>query len=127
MKTKNILSTIILFVLSISIFASEPESMTNEMETEFGKQVTITSFVGDSGALDRRTENKYNHDGVLFERTISQWVSYDGWRPLKKLSYTYNEDGVLIKIATLSWIPLKKCWDTNPIVKEFDADGKVKS
>lgn len=129
MKTKIILTTLFaLFIFSANnAYTSEPQAnrLTNEIETEYGKKIETTYFVGGTNYADRKWTSKVDKEGRYLERILYSWNSFRGWQEQTKITYTYNSDQQLTSMSRTEWNSRKKDWekDSKTINYTYNKNG----
>lgn len=104
---KLLFSFLSVFILSVSIYASNPETIvfTNIENTENGCVKEYLFCDKETNAPQSKAVYFYDVEGRMLEKTMYEWDSLKGWVGVKKFEYNYDENNQPM-------IPTLKKWDS---------------
>lgn len=127
MKTKIILTTLFaLFILTANhTYASEPrrDRLTSEIETEYGKKIEVIYFIEGSNYVNKKWITKVDKEGRYLERELYNWNSYRGWEAKTKITYSYDDNNLLMSMSSNDWNSKTKEWDKNTKTIDYKYDN----
>lgn len=114
MKTKLILSFLLLFCISTATYANTRETITlsNIEKTERGCIKEFLNCDSETSAPLSKTIYNYDIEGRLLEKEYYKWSAKLGWVGTQKYSYYYDGNNQLLTPSVSKWDIKNKCWLT---------------
>lgn len=134
---KSVVTTLVIVVFSlVGNFnkASGKDPFHKKIEINSAGQIMRTTVYskkkGNSLALSKQIDNKYDKNGNLSERTLSEWnTKKERWDLWKKYKFNYTPDGYLLMLSYSTYNKSNNKWkeEIKHAIYIYNTQGKLSS
>jgi hypothetical protein len=112
MKTKSLLSFLVIFCFSISIYANSRETitLTNIEKTEKGCIKEFLQCEKETNMPLTKTVYIYDQNEKLIEKSGYEWDGKKGWTGTLKYMYSYDKENKPLTPTVIKWDKKNNNW-----------------